>query len=47
MGRQNVSKYLDEALTVSFLTDGPVLGAITAAIFVVGLICRIVTLLFR
>jgi hypothetical protein len=47
MSRQDVENLVDETVTLFFLTIGPILGAIVAAVFVVALIYGIVTLLFR
>jgi hypothetical protein len=47
MSRQGVLDYLQEAVTVFFLTVGPVLGAIIAAVFIIGLIYGTITILFR
>jgi hypothetical protein len=47
MNRQAVSDYLQEAVTVFFLTAGPALGAIMAIVFLIGLVYGTITILLR
>jgi hypothetical protein len=47
MSRQGVFNFLEEAVTVFFMTAGPVLGAVIALVFLVGLIYGTFYILFR
>jgi hypothetical protein len=47
MTRNAVSNFLEEAITVFFLTAGPALGAIIAIVFLVGLVYGTIAVLFR
>ena len=47
MSRQGVFNFLEEAVTVFFMTAGPVLGAIIALAFLVGLAYGTFYIIFR
>lgn len=47
MNRQAVSNFLEEAVTVFFLTAGPALGAVIALAWLIGLIYGTLTVLLR
>jgi hypothetical protein len=47
MSRNGVLNFMEEAVTVFFLTAGPALGAIIAIVFLIGLIYGTITVLLR
>ncbi len=46
MSRQGVFNFLEEAVTVFFLTAGPVLGGVIALVFLISLIYGTFYILF-